>query len=94
MAPVARIPLGEAFILKVRSMPERTTFNVQVQVRASSTRIAPRWKSFDTAQSDRRGRMNLPALDARKPGEYLIRLRGPGGDNYFLRIVVGRASGG
>jgi hypothetical protein len=34
--------------------------------------------------------MDLPALDASKPGEYLIRLLGPGGESYYLKIVVGR----
>lgn len=88
-APLTRIPLGEAFILEVRRMPKRTTFDVQIQEPAASARAASRWKSLDTARSDRRGRMDLPALDASKPGEYLIRLLGPGGESYFLKIVVG-----
>ena len=69
-------------------MSRRTTFDVQVQVRAGASRATPRWKSLADARPNRKGHMDLPALDARKRGEYLIRLDGPRGARYFVKVLV------
>jgi hypothetical protein len=87
-APIARIPQGEAFILKLRRLPERTSFTVQLQVNTATSRQTPRWRPLDKVRSNRKGAMDLPALDARKPGAYLVRLQGPGRMRYFVRIEV------
>lgn len=72
----------------LRVLPERTTFDVQVQVRASASRATPRWKSLADARSNRKGHRDLPALDARTQGEYLIRLDSPRGERYFVKVLV------
>ena len=89
-APIARIPQGEAFILELRRLPERMNFTVQLQVNGAATRQSPRWRLLEKVRSNRKGAMDLPALDARKPGAYLVRLQGPGRMRYFVRIEVQR----
>lgn len=77
------VPRGEAVIVGLRGLPERTRFSVQVQA-------GGKWTKLGDSRADGRGRLDLPALEARRTGEYLVRLRSPQGDFYFVKLLVTR----
>lgn len=80
-APVVRVPRGESFVLRVRGLTEGTRFVAQVGA-------GSRWVRLDALRSNAQGRADMPALRGRRLGDYVVRLRGPGGDNFFVRITV------
>ncbi len=82
-APVVNVTTGEAFIVKLQGLPQRERFVAQVK-------SGNRWVRLDTVRSNRGGRLELPALDGRRPGDYFVRLKDQAGANYFIRIRVTR----
>ena len=82
-APVVNVTRGEAFVVKLRGLPQRERFVAQVKA-------GKRWVRLDTVSSNRGGRLKLPALDGRRPGDYVVRLKDQAGVSYFVRIRVTR----
>lgn len=80
-APLVPVPQGESFIVKLRGLPERERFVAQVRSGRS-------WGRLDEIRSNRDGRVTLPALDGRRSGDYLVRLKGADGARYFVRFRV------
>ena len=80
-APVVSVPPGESFILRVRGVTAATRFVAQVGA-------GSRWQRLDALRSNAQGRAEMPALTGRSLGDYVVRLRGADGDNYFVRIRV------
>ena len=83
-APVVRVSRGEAFIVSLRGLPERTRLLAQV-------RSGTRWVRLDELRTNGSGRASLPALDGKRTGEYVVRLRDADGGEYFIKIVVLRS---
>ena len=71
----------EAFRATLRGLPERTTFRTQI-------REGKRWVKIGVARSNGKGRMSLPALQAKKLGEYVVRMKPPSGPAYYIKILV------
>ena len=83
-APVVSVPRGSSVALVVRQLPRRTAITVQVKA-------GTRWSPLGKSRSNGRGQAVLPAIDARRVGEYLIRLRSPGDRPLFLKVLVTRS---
>ena len=83
-APVVSVPRGSSIALVVRQLPRRTAITVQVKA-------GTRWSSLGRSRSNARGQAVLPAIDARRVGEYLLRLRSPGERPLYLKVLVTRS---
>lgn len=82
-APLVRVERSDVFQLIVRGLPKRATFQTQI-------REGGNWVTLDRARSSNRGALILPALEAKKLGEYLVRMRPSAGPAYFIKVVVTR----
>ena len=70
-APTVIVRRGDAFALRVNSLPPNRTMQVAV---ARSTQGRPQWESIGTTKVSEGGRANLPALLSTRTTTLTIRL--------------------
>ncbi len=80
-APTIRIAQGESVSLVVRGLPKGLGLRV-------ATRQAGSWVALGRARTTAKGLVSLPPLEARAPGDYVLRMTFPGGRHFFVSLRV------
>jgi hypothetical protein len=78
---VVSVQRGAYVALVVRQLPRRAVITMQVKSGA-------RWVNLGKTRSTSRGQAVLPPIDARRNGEYVLRLRSLGERPLYLKVLV------